>query len=138
MGNSLRCFSFSAQSHATAETALPRQPSKSPFLGFASSPLRRSRSSKKKNNNKRSLDDLDGDVDDLQQQAMAAALLFQEYRRSGGNAAALMMNRSASVVHPSPPARAKQGVPRSSSSRQRLGSDTIVQPQQLINPQVIS
>ena len=115
MGNSFACFS----SHSQVTKSSKRSP---PF------PNSRSASTKKKGQKLRDDDLL------LQQQSYADALLFREHQRAG-NFPATGLNRSASVVYPTPPAK-KQSLPKSSSSRQRSGSDAVVQPHQLVNSQV--
>ena len=132
MGNSMGCFTPQKK-----VTNLQRRPStKRSTTSSSSSPfhdsfIKRNRSTKKKTEQLREEDD-----SLLQQQAMAAALLFRQHQRNGGgDIPEALMNRSTSVVYPSP-APKKQGFTRSSSSRQRSGSDALLQPQELLHSQV--
>ncbi|PON79700.1 Methyl esterase [Parasponia andersonii] len=134
MGNSFGCITphkeVSSLQRRPSKRRSTKSPSSSPFNDSSSSSfLTRIRSTKKKTELTREDDLL------LQQQAMAAALLFRQHQRNGGaDIPAALINRSTSVVYPSP-APQKQGFTRSSSSRQRSGSDTLLQPQDLLNSQ---
>ncbi|KAF4368181.1 hypothetical protein F8388_022814 [Cannabis sativa] len=124
MGNSWGCFAPRRE----VNNLLQRRPTnnkKSSSSPSHDSFITRNRSTNKKTEHRE--DDLL-----LQQQAMAAALLFRQHQRNGtGDLPASLMNRSTSVVYPSPAPR-KQAFAKSSSSRQRSGSDTLLHPQELL------
>ncbi|KAM2887482.1 hypothetical protein FF1_011344 [Malus domestica] len=128
MGNSMACF---LPAHKPGN--LTRNPSKrptysSPSLASAGSTRRSSNGSTKKKERLSDADDLL-----LQQQAIEAVLLFQNVQKNGGSSQ--LFNRSTSVVYPSP-APKNQGFAKSSSSRQRLRSDTLgFQPLELVDKQ---
>lgn len=129
MGNSLGCITPQKE-----VTMIQRRPSKRRSTP-SSSPFHDSFPFITRNRSKKRSELTEHDLV-LQQQAMAAALLFrQQQRNGGGDIPAALMNRSTSVVYPSP-APKKQGFTRSSSSRQRSGSDTLLQPRELLNSQV--
>ncbi|KAG6651177.1 hypothetical protein I3843_06G086900 [Carya illinoinensis] len=119
MGNSWTCF-------APKEVRFTREPSKRipNFLrksrtGSSSSP------SPSRNKQENKLDDEDAQ---LRQQAIAAAILFRKNQQN----LSLPLNRSTSVVYPNPSPGVLKKLPKSSSSRQRSRSDSLVQPHQLV------
>ncbi|KAB1206790.1 putative methylesterase 13, chloroplastic [Morella rubra] len=65
----------------------------------------------------------------IQQQALAAALLFRQHQQN----LSLPLARSTSVVYPSP---GPKRLPKSSSSRQRSSSDSLIQTYQLVKQDV--
>ncbi|XP_041014852.1 putative methylesterase 11, chloroplastic [Juglans microcarpa x Juglans regia] len=119
MGNSWTCF-------APKEVRFTREPSKR-IPNF----LRKSRtgssssSSPSRNKQGNKLDDEDAQ---LRQQAIAAALLFRQHQQN----ISLPLNRSTSVVYPNPSLGVLKKLPKSSSSRQRSRSDSLLQPHQLV------
>ncbi|XP_041013266.1 putative methylesterase 11, chloroplastic [Juglans microcarpa x Juglans regia] len=110
MGNSWACF-------APKEMSFTGEPSKR----FPNS-SRKTRTSSSPSKNKGKLDE-DAFI---QQQAIAAALLFRHHQQNDS----LSLNRSTSLVFPSSPGPKK--LPKSSSSRQRSRSDSLIQPHQLV------
>ncbi|CAK7326219.1 unnamed protein product [Dovyalis caffra] len=75
------------------------------------------------------LDDQDSNL--ISEQALAAALLFRHHQRNNGNSPPF--TRSNSVVYPSPGSK-KQGFTRSSRSRPRSHSDSLLKrPNQIVN-----
>lgn len=121
MGNSMACFCPDKE-----VTRLPRQTSKKSPISSRSTKKQRQRHHHDHQGGLTGDDDLL-----LKQQAMAAALLFRDYQRTGNMEP--VMNRSTSVVYPSPaPKKQGFGLPKSSSSRQHSGLDTVVHPRELV------
>ncbi|KAF8389919.1 hypothetical protein HHK36_024438 [Tetracentron sinense] len=116
MGNLFTCFSYKEMKKKTSKRL-----SNPPPIAGSSSRWNRIQSSKNEN------------FDDplIQEQAIAAALLFQHHQQNG----TLQFDRSTSLRYPAPGSK-KQSLPRSSSSRARSVTDTLLQPHQLVNQDV--
>lgn len=125
MGNSWACF-------APKEVRFTREPSKR-MPNFLRKSRTGSSSSSSPSRNKLQGKKLDDEDAQLRQQAIAAALLFRQHQQ---NLNPLPLNRSTSVVYPNPSPGILKKLPKSSSSRQRSRSDSLVQPHQLVTTKV--
>lgn len=124
MGNALGCISTEGVREKTSKHELNLPPLLASFKGRAG--LLSSLSSSE--NKKKKAVSFDGQLDE---QALAAALLFNHHQRNNGNS--LPFPRSQSVVYPSSGSK-KHGLTRSSSSRPRSHSDSLLKrPDQLVN-----